>query len=410
MRMNLKRNRYQTGSLTIEERKAGPAVWIYRWRATDANGKRIRRKVVIGTKAQFATRTAVKKHVANLALDINVEVPTHNSTMTIGELVEHYRAVELVEGCGKTLRTIEVYEQHIRKYILPKWSECDISQVKAVALEAWLKALSGAPATKAKTRNVLSSIYQHARRCEFIATNPVSLVRQSAVRLKEPEVLTPEEVNVLLDELVEPARTIVHLAATTGIRRGELFGLQWQDVDLEHGRLKIVRSIVDQSVGDTKTRGSKRPLPISDDMVAALSNWRSATDYGRDEDWVFASPQLLGEKPYWPNALLIRHVLPAADRAGITKRVGWHTFRHTFATLLQSSGAGVKVTQELLRHSSPVMTLGTYAQAVTADKREAQAAVAALYLNASKRETATQDEYANGPLTDLRVLNGPSRP
>jgi integrase len=243
----------------------------------------------------------------------------------------------------------------------PAACECDISQVKAVALEAWLKALSGAPATKAKTRNVLSSIYQHARRCEFIATNPVSLVRQSAVRLKEPEVLTPEEVNVLLDELVEPARTIVHLAATTGIGRGELFALKWQDVDLEHGRLKIVRSIVDQSVGDTKTRGSKRPLPMSDDVVAALSNWRSATDYGRDEDWVFASPQLLGEKPYWPKALLIRQVLPAADRAGITKRIGWHTFRHTFATLLQSSGAGVKVTQELLRHSSPVMTLGTYA-------------------------------------------------
>ena len=62
------------------------------------------------------------------------------------------------------------------------------------------------------------------------------------------------------------------------------------------------------------------------------------------------------------------------------------------------------MTQELLRHSPPVMTLGTYAQAVTADKREAQAAVTALYLNASKRETA-----ASGPLTDLRVVMDPRK-
>lgn len=79
---------------------------------------------------------------------------------------------------------------------------------------------------------------------------------------------------------------------------------------------------------------------------------------------------------------------PPQTGAGIIKRIGWHTFRHTFAALLQTSGAGVKVTQELLRHSSPVMTLGTYAQAVTADKCLAQAAVAAMYLNAEKREPA----------------------
>lgn len=396
--MDLKRNRYQHGSLTIEKRKAGPPVWVYRWRAVDTHGKRTRRKQIVGTKAQLPTKTLAMKRVSALGIEVNAEITVQSTTMTLGELIEHYRKVELAEGCNKTPRTIAVYEQHIRTYILPKWGESDLKLVKAVLVEAWLQGLPGAPATKSKTRNVMSSLFQHARRHEFVATNPISLVRQSAARLKEPEVLTPQEVRALLDELEEPARTIVHLAATTGIRRGELFGLKWQDVDWEKNRLKIVRSIVDQSVGETKTRGSKRPLPISQDVVAALRKWNETTKYGRTEDWVFASPQLLGELPYWPNALLVRHVLPAADRAGIRKRIGWHTFRHTFATLLQASGAGIKVTQELLRHSSPIMTLGTYAQAVTADKREAQATVAALYLNAGKRESAAQ--ASNGPLLD----------
>ena len=384
--MNLKRNRYQNGSLTIEKRKTGPSAWVYRWRTKNARGQEVRRKIVLGTKTELPTKTAALKHIAALALDINTPITAPKPAMTVAELVDHYRKVELAEGCNKTTRTIAVYEQHIRQYILPQWGGRDLTQVKPVLVEAWLRELARAPATKAKLKNVLGSIFQHACRYEFITTNPVRLVRQSSARVKEPEVLTPEEVRALLNELDEPVRTIVHVAATTGIRRGELFGLKWMDLDVSNKRLKIVRSIVDQEVGATKTTGSKRPLPVSEDVLDSLLKWREKTDYGKDADWVFASPQLSGERPYWPNALMLRQVLPAADRAGITKRIGWHTFRHTFATLLQASGAGVRVSQELLRHNSPTMTLGTYTQAVTEEKRLAQARVAALFGETAKQE------------------------
>jgi integrase len=131
--------------------------------------------------------------VEALGLDINGE-SVQLVTPTLAELVDHYREIESVEGNGKTARTIAGYEQQIRQYILPKWGSCQIGLIKAVAVEAWLKDLPGAPATKAKTRNVMSGLFQHARRHEFIATNPISLVRQGSVRQKEPEVLDPEEV------------------------------------------------------------------------------------------------------------------------------------------------------------------------------------------------------------------------
>lgn len=72
-----------------------------------------------------------------------------------------------------------------------------------------------------------------------------------------------------------------------------------------------------------------------------------------------------------------RHIRPVARKLGITKRIGWHTFGHMYSTLLRSTGAELKIMQELLRHSTIRVTLDTYTQAVTAEKRNAQDAVVA---------------------------------
>ena len=74
-----------------------------------------------------------------------------------------------------------------------------------------------------------------------------------------------------------------------------------------------------------------------------------------------------------------RHIRPAAQRAGITKRIGWHTFRRSFATLLLANDAAVRVTQDLMRHSTSTLTLDTYAQALGADKRAAQSKIVKLF-------------------------------
>jgi integrase len=82
-----------------------------------------------------------------------------------------------------------------------------------------------------------------------------------------------------------------------------------------------------------------------------------------------------------------RHILPVAQNLGITKRIGWHTFRHTYATLLRSTGAELKIMQELLRHSTIRVTLDTYTQAMTTAKRNAQDAVVALLFPEKTQET-----------------------
>jgi site-specific recombinase XerD len=76
-----------------------------------------------------------------------------------------------------------------------------------------------------------------------------------------------------------------------------------------------------------------------------------------------------GLQPYWPENLLRRHIRPAAVRCGIKKTVGWHAFRHSYATQLSANGEDVKVVQESLRHANSRNTLDSYTQAVTTAKR-----------------------------------------
>jgi integrase len=379
--MRDRRKRYQRGSLTIEKRIDGP-VWVYHWRESHPGGSRSQRKRIVGTKREYPTKTDAWKAVAALELDINAETVS-KSLLTVNQVIAHYEEIELADTNSKTRRTKDVYRHQLDNVIAPKWGSCLLKDVKRIAVERWLNDMQAAPGTKAKTKGVLNVLFQHAMRYEWAASNPIRLVRQGAMPQQEEIALEPVEVAAILSELRDPFRTLILLAAVTGLRRGELFGLKWEDVDFEGAEIRIVRSVVDQVEGPPKTLASRRPIPMSSELASSLANWKKQTSYSKPKDWVFASPQALGQKPYWPDAVLKRHVLPAAERAGIAKRIGWHTFRRTVATLLLSSGASVKTTQELMRHASPDVTVGIYAKALTADKREAQDKLVALFLGDS---------------------------
>jgi integrase len=226
--------------------------------------------------------------------------------------------------------------------------------------------------------NLMSVLFNHAWRHDFFDRNPISLVRQSAKRRKDPNVLTTAEIKSLLDSLALRERTLVLLAASTGLRQSELFAFKWEDIDFAHGTMNVTRAIAYGVVGNCKTEASQKPVPLHPILAEALTLWRETCSYGKAEDWVFASRQYRGRKPLWGQAILRKYVRPATERSGIEKRIGWHTFRHTYSTLLRSVGAELKVMQELMRHSSVRSTLNVYTQAVTPAKHEAQAAVLSL--------------------------------
>jgi len=241
----------QKGSLIRSSRRRGPDVWEYRWRESCSGQRRKHRRIVIGTLDTLKDESAALKSIAALRIDINInDRRLRTKPLRLAELVAHYRQKELAnDNEWKTLSTRVTYDGYLRKWIVPRWGSTNLSAIRAIEVELWLRTLPLARASRTKIRNLMSVLFNHARRHEFTDHNPITLVRQSAKRRTVPVVLLPSEINLLVPSLRDRERTLVLLAAGTGLRMSELFGLKWGDVDFAGKQVNVLRSIVKQAVG-----------------------------------------------------------------------------------------------------------------------------------------------------------------
>jgi integrase len=379
----------QDGSVTVERRKRGPDVWCFRWREGGPDSRKIHRRIVLGTADDLKSIASARTAVVGLRREINLnDVRIRRESIKLADLSRHFQQRELSDRNPRiAYSTKKAYAGYLEKWIEPRWGEYSLLEIRAVEVESWLKSLNRAPGTRCKMRNVMSLLFNHARRHDLCDRNPIQWVRQSAKRRATPDILTRDEVQRLLANLRFRERTLVLLAVTTGLRRSELFALKWKDVDFQTKQIYVMRSIVQNVVGICKTESSQKPVPAHDDLVEAMREWHGQTPYQSSESWVFASPVNQGRWPYLAQQIMRHHILPVARKLGITKRIGWHTFSHTYSTLLRSTGAELKIMQELLRHSTIRVTLDTYTQAVTTEKRNAQEAVVSLLFPEKTQET-----------------------
>jgi integrase len=381
-----KRTRYQQGSIELEPRKRGPSVWVYRWWERDINGKTVHRKVQVGTSERYRSESAAMAAVDALRLTINNHSKRRSlRRTTVNTLWEHYACEELPQ---KAISTQDIYPIVTKKWILPRWGNMLLEDVKTVEVERWLRATALADGTKAKVKCVMSALFSHAVRWEFCDHNPISSgipvgtggkrgpsigVRISAKRRKSPLVLSPAQVILGLAGLQFRDQLLVFLDGALGARRGELGALRWTDCDFTNEVFYVQHSYYWRRGGhlkETKSEASAKPLPMHSALKSALLEWKGQSPYTLPTHFVFSSIRKKGEKPLDLGAVLNRKIKPAFAKEGISG-VGWHTFRHTVGTMLADMGEHQLTIRDYLRHSNLNVT-NKYLQATCKNKRTAQ--------------------------------------
>jgi integrase len=342
-----------------------------------SSGKRIYKKEIIGSVAQIRSKRDAEMAVVALRSSINVYIGTPR---TICDLAMHYRVHELTQE-KKSFSTIDNHRNLFKRYIEPRWGSLRLGSIRTVEVEEWLHSLPLAPASKSKLKCVLSVLYNHAIRYQWLTFNPINRVRTSQRRLRDKDVLTPEEFQNLVQQLSVRDRAMVLLIGSTGLRRSEMIALTWSDLNIRTMEVNVLRSCVRNRIGKTKTEASCRPVPLHPVVLNALLEWRAQSPYAADLDFLFPSTRFKGAKPLSPDSILEKSIRPALARIGVIgKQIGWHSFRDSLATNLRSLGVDIKVAQELMRHSSSRTTLDVYTRAIDQQKRKASLKVMELML------------------------------
>lgn len=357
-----------------EERQRGH-VWTARWSLTLPDGARRFGRVTEPTKRECEDAVLAEMGKARSGSRIPPD------KVTVAEwldewLADHARAVRP--------QTAVRYEQVIRVHLTPHLGAVRLQRLSERDIRSWMAGLERA--------GVSASMVAYARRVFAIALRRAVqhglLDRSPLLGVKAPRVEQPEVAAWTIDEAAAlhraagPDDGLFVLGLERGLRRGELLGLKWEDIDLERGVLHVRRQRTQVGTrlqeGPPKTKQSRRDIVLPPRSVAALKALRrrqleqrlAAGPLWRDAGYVAARSD--GEP--WSQLDFERAFAAWRDRAGV-RPLTPHAMRHTFATNALAAGVHPKLVQETLGHASIAMTLDRYSHVSEEMQREAAARV-----------------------------------
>lgn len=351
------------GWLRKGHRKKGD-VWLHHSYVTRASdGKRVENTRTIGLVSKFPKES-----------DVWLEIQRSHQAGTSGRLkvsalADAYRKTELPL---KSRSTQDLHQHELDRYILPRWGNTYVDEVRVLEVKKWLIAIDTENDFTAesvqKTKHVFSRLFTFGSENELIASNlnPVKACNIKGVgrKSKHKKIVVPPEVAwKIAMSLPIMHRTLVLLAAGTGMRMSELLGLRWGDIDFAAKKITLNRTWVYGRIGDGKTEESREPVVLGKRTAEFLQEWHRETPYAAANDWVFASAKLRGARPISGSQFVkdylrpkfLEHSLIDANYAG---RAGLHAFRHSLATvLIVEENVDPKTAQGLLRHTDAGLTM-----------------------------------------------------
>ena len=206
-------------------------------------------------------------------------------------------------------------------------------------------------------RAFLSGMFNYAVLNEQLATSPINKALptpESAVEQEETYAYTLAEIRAMLDAVDNPmAKTAMLTAALTGLRKGEIAGLQFGDI--QGAKLKVQRNVYKGHVDTTKTKGSKASVPLLPILAEAFEAQRARNGA---QPWIFPNTE---GNPMNMDQMTADVIVPAMQKAGLEWH-GWHAFRRGLATNLRELGVRIEDASAILRHANTSITLDFYAK------------------------------------------------
>lgn len=357
---------------------------------TDGVGKRRRRSKF------FSTKTDARKWLNAGLSEVSQGGVADAGSLTVAQYLRDWLGslgMQQLEAA-----TISWYRSAVERHIVPQLGHVRLDRLTATQIEAFLaeRGISGrldgsgglGPASVRRLQISLHKALDAAVRKGLLRVNPADLADKPKMPARDAtaDVWTPVQIAAFIEEArTDRLAAIWRTAAMTGLRRSELCGLQWPDVDLDAGRLSVRRArvVVDGRTvtKSPKTARSRRTVDLDAETVAALKEWRKtqieerlrAGEVWAPGEWV--SSDQIG-RPSNPEYVSRRfgEIVTAANLPRITVK----QLRHSHATALLAAGESPKVVQERLGHASITTTLDIYSAVLPNMQRQAIDRLAAM--------------------------------
>ena len=274
--------------------------------------------------------------------------------------------------------TYRRYDIVVRRYLIPHLGNVVLSQLSPSHVAAMLGRLHSegkSDAARAYAYWILHHALEVAVQWGIVARNVCDAIRPPKWVEKVPTGLSVEQVHRFLEAARQHRlHALWILAIYTGLRRGELLGLMWEDVDWDQGRLVVRRAMEESGLFGPPKDKQQRAVPLADEALADLSRWRVEQEIERatfpnyqDMGFVFCRPD---GRPYVGRTVWQMYKV-VLRQAGLPPSVRMHDLRHTFASRSLAAGANVRAVSEILGHHDPGYTLRRYSHALAEDKAEA---------------------------------------